>query len=125
MLDEHGLDRRAPDADAVQLEPHAEPHAAPGGMLQTQGQNVFDDLGWCSLRMGHVDRLQILKPLQALQFKAPLVVVELGAGHAALAACCTHMAQQLRQLQHALLVSGDFLVRLQAYDFALLSYPSD
>lgn len=38
MLDEHGLDRRAPDADTVQLESHAEPHVAPGGMLQAQGQ---------------------------------------------------------------------------------------
>lgn len=61
-----------------------------------------------------VDGRQVFEPLQPLQLKASLVLIELGAGHAALATGDTDVAQCLRELEHTQALMGDLVGRILA-----------
>src|SRR5262249_43916024 len=115
MLDEDALDRRAADRDTMQLEMLAEADTAPGWMLEAQRDNPLDHLGRRRLRMRLVNGREVLEPLEPLELKAALVVVELGPGHAALPAGHTHIAQSLGELQHAEPLASDLLARVHTH----------
>ncbi len=109
MRDEDARNGRAADADALAFEEGGQADAAPGGVLQAEGDNLGGNLRGGGLGMGLGDRGQILQALYPLHFKAPFVLVELGAGHLALAAGCADIAERLGEFHHAQAVAREFL----------------
>lgn len=84
-------------------------------MGQAQRHNALDDLGWGGLRMALVNRRQVFESFEPLQLKAPLVLVKLGARHAALAAGDTDVAQRLSELEHTQALMGELVGRVLAH----------